>query len=210
MSLTRPGSGFQSRVERVLAELGGMPSPDAELVARFAELLDLTVEWNEKFDLTAARDADELCDLLVADAALVHRHHGISASERWVDVGSGAGAPGLPLALLLPNAHLTLVEPKQKRVAFLRTAIGRLGLHVEVKRARSEELEARSFDVAISRATLPPEAWLKEGTRGARSAAWMLLARAEPPLGAALSVDVDERYTWPLTGVPRRALRYVP
>jgi 16S rRNA (guanine527-N7)-methyltransferase len=97
---------------------------------------------------------------------------------RWVDVGSGIGAPGLPLALLAPGVDVTLVEPRAKRVSFLRTAIGTLGLdNVRVERSRSDVLAARSFDVAISRATMPPPDWLAEGARLSRQRVWVLLAR---------------------------------
>jgi 16S rRNA (guanine527-N7)-methyltransferase len=200
---------FDGRIERVLAELGRADAADGARIEALSRLCALVVTWSAKLDLTAARSADELVDLIVADAALVSRHHLERGGERWVDVGSGGGAPGLPLSILLPGARLTLVEPKQKRVAFLRSAIGTLGLDAKVVRGRSDELSADAWDVAISRATLPPADWLSEGTRLARAACWVLLARAEPPELVGYRPDVDARYTWPLTGVERRAVRYV-
>lgn len=208
MALARLGDGWASRIERVLEAFG--LSADPALASALVRLLDLTVEWNEKLDLTAARDADELVDLVLADAALVASRHTGTAAESWVDVGSGSGAPGLPLALLMPDRRFTLVEPKTKRVAFLRTLIGSLGCsNVRVERTRSESLSERSFDVAISRATLPAATWLAEGGRLARHSIWLLLAQVEPPSRAGLGVDLDEGYTWPLTRASRRALRYV-
>ena len=210
MSLAPLGSGFHERILRVLRELGDMPEPSPELVRSLATLCDLTVTWNSKLDLTAAKDADELVDLVVADAALVQRHHSRRGAERWVDVGSGSGAPGLPLALCLPEAHFTLVEPKQKRVAFLRTALGTLARSdVRVERARVEALTPGAFDIAISRATLSPETWLEEGARIAASAVWVLLSRREPPTVAGFQLDLDIAYVWPLTNAERRAVRFV-
>ena len=147
---TRPGGGLAPRIERCMRSLNA--EADHETVRTLAALLDRVVEWNDKVDLTAARDPDELVDLFVADAAVVARLHD-RVGEAWVDVGSGAGAPGIPLALLM-NGSLTLIEPKAKRVAFLRTAVGALALdRVSVRRDRCEAIADKSFDAAISRAT---------------------------------------------------------
>lgn len=199
--------GFAPRIERCLAGLRADADPDT--VQALAAFLDRVVEWNGKVDLTAARDDDELVDLFVADAAVVARLHG-PGDEAWVDVGSGAGAPGLSLAMLT-GSRFTLVEPKEKRVAFLRTAVGSLGLdRVTVRRDRSSAVTDASFDVAISRATLEPAEWLAEGARIARDSVWVLVARTAPPTLDGWQLDRDESYELPLTGVPRRALRYVP
>lgn len=208
MALVRLGREWFPRIERCLEAFETKTAIDT--VERLARLLDRVVEWNEKLDLTAARDPDELVDLFVADAAK------LAAAEpepvaHWVDVGSGAGAPGLPLAVLLPAASFSLVEPKAKRVAFLRTALGALGLaRVDVERMRSDALPSSGFDLAVSRATLEPQTWLEEGARLARRAVWVLTARSEPPAQVGWSVDLDCTYSWPLTGVQRRALRYSP
>lgn len=72
------------------------------------------------------------------------------------DIGSGAGLPGIPLALARPDLALTLVEPLLRRATFLEEVVDDLGLEVEVVRARAEELHgARSFDVVTSRAVAP-------------------------------------------------------
>jgi 16S rRNA (guanine527-N7)-methyltransferase len=201
MAPTALGSGWHERIRLVLGE--GLATP--ERVERLARYLDLVVAWNAKLDLTAARDPDELCDLFLADAVLIANAHAGDAPS-WVDVGSGAGAPGLPLALLA-SGDFTLVEPLQKRVAFLRTAVGSLECdHVKVERARSDALPDAGFDVAISRATLPPDQWIAEGARLSRRSFWLLLAKADPPEHA-FRVEVDVTYAWPLTGAKRRALR---
>lgn len=171
--------------------------------------LDEVVRWNAKTDLTAARTPEELVDVTLADAAIIASASS-DAPRSWVDVGSGAGAPGLVLALLLPSIRITLVEPRDRRVAFLRSTVGTLGLsRVTVTRGRSDALPPHGWDTALSRATLSPPEWLREGARLARSAVWVLLARGEPPALAGLHVDADIRYEWPLTSAPRRAVRYV-
>lgn len=218
--MTPAASSILARLARALPP-GTEPGPAAAL-ARWIELI---TAWNARVDLTAARGDDELVDLMVADAVLLAAH--VPAGRRVVDVGSGAGAPGLPLAILRPDLEVTLAEPLQKRVAFLRTTIGTLlqagalpANAPRVERARGEELvrAGRTFDVAISRATLAPDAWLElgaaltaTGTRAARAReVWVLLAREPPPTRAGWRVDSDLRYRWPLTGAERRAVRYVP
>ena len=184
-------------------------------VAALERLLALTAQWSRRIDLTAARNTSELVDLYVADAAVLAAAEPSAESLperlRWIDVGTGGGAPGLALALLRPDLRLTLVEPRAKRIAFLRTALGALErTDVQVERARSQALPDAAWEVACSRATLPPAEWLNEGTRLATSAVWVLLARAEPPSAVGWRVDREIEYRWPLRGAERRALRYVP
>jgi 16S rRNA (guanine527-N7)-methyltransferase len=220
--VTSAAPSIDDRVTRALSLLPSPAPPRA--AAALAPWIALITAWNARIDLTAARTDDELVDLMIADAALLAAH--IPAGRRVVDVGSGAGAPGLPLAILRPDLAVTLVEPLQKRVAFLRTAIGALiqaGSFAgatspipRVERARGDALAQRrpAFDTAISRATLPPPAWLALGAALTEGAAapevWVLLAREEPPQLAGWGAADDLRYRWPLTGAERRAVRYIP
>jgi len=203
--LERPSGGWEPLIARAAAAgAQGGPLPWSHTAARY---LDEVIEWNRRTDLTAARTAEELVDLSIGDAVIVAGSSGAEGS--WVDVGSGAGAPGLVLAMMLPGIRMTLVEPRDKRVAFLRSTIGKFGLsNTIVERGRSDRLPARTWDTAMSRATLPPREWLREGARLARSAVWVLLAREEAPNIEGAAVDADVRYELPLTRVPRRAVRY--
>lgn len=187
----------------------GFAAKDAA-IARVRSFIELVRSFNAKMDLTAARSEDELLDLLVADAALLAAS--IEPGRSVVDVGAGAGAPGLCLALLRDDLRVTLVEPLDKRVMFLRTVIGRLATSpIKVERARGEALVGRArFDVAISRATLAPPAWLDlaRGLVVPGGEAWVLLAQGDPPDHASFERAEDRAYAWPLTGVARRAVRY--
>jgi 16S rRNA (guanine527-N7)-methyltransferase len=210
MPLEKLGAGFSPLLERLLGHFELPLSDDARtlFLERACTLLDRAVEWNARIDLTSVSEPEELVDLLFADAAAVAAQGGAPGS-RWVDVGSGIGAPGLPLAMLSPGLDVTLVEPRTKRVSFLRTAIGTLGLgSVRVERSRSDVLAARSFDVAISRATMSPPDWLAEGARLSRQRVWVLLARAAPPALAGWSRGIDLSFVWPLTQKERRATAY--
>jgi len=211
MALEKLGAGFVPLLERVLRHFD-VPLAGGER-ARFLEqgvvLLDRAVEWNARIDLTSVTEPEELVDLLFADAAALAGARVVDPRERWVDVGSGIGAPGLPLALLVPGVPVTLVEPRTKRVSFLRTAVGTLGLgNVSVERARSDAFPALSFDVAISRATMPPPEWLAEGARLARRRVWVLLARAASPVHGGWETGPNLSFIWPLTKKERRAAAY--
>ena len=210
MSGLRPlGSGWEPLVVRAAEAL--VTSIEPEAVAKLRGWLDAIATWNARIDLTAARDAKELVDLMVADALVLSA--ATPAGARVVDVGSGAGAPGLGIAILRPDLRVRLVEPLQKRVAFLRTVLGTLGLpNATVLRDRGEALADRGerFDVAIARATLPPPEWLALGARLAApgGSVWVLLAREPAPTLPDWACVEDRAYRWPHTQVERRALRY--
>lgn len=209
MPAPKLAADFRPRIAKVLAAFGRSAESDATrlVVERGAAFAEQVAAWNERIDLTSARDPDELVDLLFADAAAMLEGAPCSPGERWLDVGSGMGAPGVALALLEPGLHMTLVEPRAKRVAFLRTllhVLERPDVHVE--RARSEALGDSSCDVAVSRATLPPEEWLQEGARLAGRDVWVLLARGTTPELPGWVVARALDFRWPLTQKERRAV----
>jgi 16S rRNA (guanine527-N7)-methyltransferase len=193
-----------------LTLLGAEPLATPGAVAVMSELLDHVARWAGSVDLTAARTPEQLVDLYVADAAILACHP-IPGACDWVDVGAGGGAPGLVLAVFEPKATLTLVEPRSKRLAFLRTVGSMLAPGRTVAlRQRSETLEDLSWDMAVSRATLPPAEWLREGARLARLGVWVLLARGEVPSLSGWEVAHDVSYALPFSGSPRRAVCFVP
>ena len=174
--------------------------------------LDLLASWNARLDLTAARSAAELVDLMIADAAVLATR--LPERTRIVDVGTGAGAPGLALALMRPDLEVTLVEPLAKRIAFLRTVVGTLARSdIVLERCKGEELRRRGlrWDAAMARATLGPDVWLALGADlvGDRGSVLVLLAKQAPPEAPGLTLAEDICYTWPGTGAARRLVRYV-
>lgn len=209
-----PNVDWLPRIEQLragLARQGFEPAGDLpeSTAPRLGRLLETVSEWNRHLDLTAARSADELVDIFLADAFLLGSVVASPVENAWADVGSGAGAPGVPLALLRPDLRLRFVEPMRKRVAFLRTCAGRLGMgRIDVKEARSEALPAGCVDWAVSRATFPPPVWLSEGARLARCGVWVLLAQGDEPQLPGWELRAVHSYRWPLTGSPRRAAEY--
>jgi 16S rRNA (guanine527-N7)-methyltransferase len=121
-------------------------------VARFEAYLSLLVKWNARINLTALREPEQI----------VRRHfaEGIFAAERvpaavhtLLDYGSGAGFPGIPVAICRPHLAVTLAESQSKKAAFLREVVRTLELAVEVWDRRVEEMPAhRVFDCVTLRA----------------------------------------------------------
>ncbi len=208
--IVRPPDGWP--VEQAAAGLGARP--DEEACSALARWLDLLVAWNARVDLTAARSADELVDLMVADALVLAER--VPSGARVVDVGAGAGGPGLALAVLRADLEVTLVEPLAKRAAFLRTVLGTLGdvaRRVTLDGRRGSDVAAakvRGWDVALARATFPPPAWLDLAADLVRphGAAWVFLAREVSPAHPGFALAEEVSYAWPLTGAARRLVRY--
>jgi 16S rRNA (guanine527-N7)-methyltransferase len=180
-----------------LAAEWSVPSDPAQRAAliRYCELL---LTWNAHINLTGARTLDALLDMHLPDAFALAG--ALEGRARVVDVGSGGGLPGIPLAVLRPGLELVLVEPTAKKVAFLRTAIRDLGLaQVTVEPHRAEDLvaETATFDVAVSRATLAPSDWIPLGRQLVRPGGRVVvLASADAPVEcpADLVVVADRRY----------------
>jgi 16S rRNA (guanine527-N7)-methyltransferase len=201
-----------TKISQLLRQLCPEVSYSETIVDALHEWLQLLVNWNRRIDLTAARSTDELVDLFLADAVVLHRARlELAPTNSWLDVGSGAGAPGLGMAILDPSLRITLVEPSAKRVAFLRQVVGRLQLtQVQVLCSRAESLSPGLTEEVVSRATWAPGEWFRQATRLTRQRFWVLLAREtwQPPAG--YRVDYERDYCWPLTAVARRVLAVSP
>ena len=123
------------------------PAQQQALLTLMAEL----VEWNGRFNLTAITELDEIVDKHLLDSlAVLPKLKGL----RIADIGSGAGFPGLPLAIANPGRRYTLVESTGKKAGFLHHVVEKLGLrNVEIFHGRAEALKPPpAFDGAISRA----------------------------------------------------------
>ena len=123
------------------------PPQTAALLALVAEL----AEWNTRFNLTAISEPAEVVDKHLLDSLAVLPH---LRGLRIADIGTGAGFPGLPLAIVSPNRRFTLVESTGKKAGFLRHVVGKLRLaNVEVVLGRSEAMRPpRPFDSVVARA----------------------------------------------------------
>jgi 16S rRNA (guanine527-N7)-methyltransferase len=135
-------------------ERAGIRLSDADGVA-LARFLDLLMRWNRVYNLTGIRDLAELVDRhLIESLALKPLLKG----ERIADVGTGAGLPGVPLAITERARRFTLIESRAKRVRFLRHVTAELALtNTDVAHGRAEHLRPeRPFDTVLARAVAPP------------------------------------------------------
>ena len=140
-------------LDRGLGELGLELGPAAR--ERLLGYLALLVKWNRTYNLTAIRDPLAMVTHHLLDSLSVLPHLPLSASRpRVADAGSGAGLPGIPLAIARPQWHVALAESSQKKAAFLRQAAIELALgNVEVHEGRVEAWRPQPlFDLVISRA----------------------------------------------------------
>ena len=128
------------------------PSDRLELAVRYTELL--ATEGVVR-GLIGPREADRLWDRHVLNSAVLSEAIGPAAAV--CDIGTGAGLPGVVVAIARPDISMTLVEPLLRRTTFLEEVVAELGLdHVEVVRGRAEDLHGRrTFDVITSRAVAP-------------------------------------------------------
>ena len=132
-----------------LKELGcALPDPAQRQLVEYLALLQ---KWNRVYNLTAVREPSRMVSQHLLDSLAVAPHAGAAT---LLDVGSGAGLPGIPLALALPDSRVTLLDSNHKKAAFLKQAVMELKLgNVEVVRERVETWQAaQGFEVVISRA----------------------------------------------------------
>jgi 16S rRNA (guanine527-N7)-methyltransferase len=146
-----PPPGFSAS----LAALG--VALDATQIERMARYLGLLVAMNELVNLTRITAPEEAWTRHVLDAlTLVPQLASVPAGARVVDVGSGGGVPGIPLAIARPDLRVSLLEATHKKADFLRAVSAELGLEVEVHAERAEKLAsttlAGTFDVVTARA----------------------------------------------------------
>jgi len=121
---------------------------------RLAAYLALLAKWNRTHNLTAIRDPERMVTHHVLDALVVLPHLPARAGMRLLDVGSGGGVPGLPLAIARPEWQVVVLDSNHKKGAFLQQAIIELGLaNAQAVISRVEDyVPAAPFDVVISRA----------------------------------------------------------
>lgn len=140
--------------ERLIRKAAAYGIDAAPVVRKLDEYAALLVEYNQKVNLTAITDAEGIEDRHFIDSLLLAARPEVCG--RMVDVGTGAGFPGIVAKLFRPELDLTLMEPTGKRVDFLKYACSALGVEAEFAKERAEEAARKiwreQFDVASARA----------------------------------------------------------
>ena len=112
--------------------------------------LDLLLKWNAKINLTAVRDPEEIVRRHFGESLFAGGQLQVETAATLIDVGSGAGFPGLPIKILAPQLQVTLIESQEKKVVFLREVIRALGLQsVSVYAGRAEQSQLKSQIVTM-------------------------------------------------------------
>ncbi len=132
---------------------------------QFDKYYELLIKWNEVMNLTAITDFDDVCKLHFVDSISAVQYFDFSDKEySLIDIGTGAGFPGIPLKIVFPNLHITLFDSLNKRLKFLDEVIDTLGLNEsgsiitlhgraeDYASSKSKDSLRESFDLVVSRA----------------------------------------------------------
>jgi len=194
-------SGLERGLREGLAELG-LVLADPQ-ISQLLAYQDLIAKWNQVYNLTAVRDPQEMLTHHLLDSLAVVRplRQHLAGRATLLDVGSGAGLPGVVLAIACPDLIVTCVDTVAKKAAFIQQVAVTLGLpHLKGLHARVEALPG-PYDIISSRAFSS----LPDFVKGSRQAlapqgVWMAMKGKHPQEElAALPVDVDVFHVEPLT-----------
>ena len=146
--------GFEKKLSEYLKEINIEISD--EQVKAFYDYMNLLLEWNQKINLTAITEQDDVILKHFVDCLTILKY--IAPNESIVDIGTGAGFPGVPLAIMCKENRFMLVDSLNKRINFLNEVKAKIMLkNVDTVHARAEEFDQNklyreNFDVAVSRA----------------------------------------------------------
>ena len=149
----------QHNTDQFIADLNGLGiTLSGEQITQFLKYYELLVEWNRVMNLTAITEYDEVMKKHFVDSVSLIKAYDVSRVTAVIDVGTGAGFPGLALKIAFPNLQVTLLDSLNKRIHFLDSVIDELGLiGVETIHGRAEDYAKKGklreqFDLCVSRA----------------------------------------------------------
>lgn len=149
----------QHNTEQFIADLNSLEIfLSDEQITQFIKYYELLAEWNQVMNLTAITEYDEVVKKHFVDSVSLIKAYDVSREVNVIDVGTGAGFPGLALKIAFPNLQVTLLDSLNKRIHFLDSVIEELGLTgVETIHGRAEDYARKGklrerFDLCVSRA----------------------------------------------------------
>jgi 16S rRNA (guanine527-N7)-methyltransferase len=195
MTGTNESPDVSDRLNKLLAR-AGEPELDPELARRFGLYLSLLVRWNARLNLTGIRDEEEILSRHFVESIACARAIPAGVST-LLDFGSGAGLPGIPIALCRPEISVTLAESQTKKAAFLREAVRTLGLNTVVYGQRAETLQTGFGGVAM-RAVDRMERAVAAAAGLVASHGWLILMATGKEL-AGLQAAAGQDFEWSRT-----------
>jgi len=194
-----------ARLNALLAQDGIVPLAD-EVAARFETYLSLILRWNTRLNLTSLRSEESILSNHLAEsvACAMALPKGIVS---LLDFGSGAGLPGIPIALCRPEIAVTLAESQGKKAAFLQEAIRVLGIPAKVHAGRAETLRT-VFDCVVLRAVDKMPRAVAAAIRLLAPRGWLALMTTDADL-ASLQTAAGAQFSWaePVIRMPRSESR---
>ncbi len=125
-------------------------------LAQFAALKELYTDWNEKINVISRKDMDNFYEHHVLHSLAITTQFDFVPGTEIMDLGSGGGFPGIPLAIFFPHTHFHLVDSINKKLKVINEVVAAIGLHnISTQHCRAEEIKNRKFDVIVSRAVAP-------------------------------------------------------
>lgn len=200
------GNEAGARLNALLADAGLEPLQPQQS-KHFTIFLSLFLRWNARMNLTSVRDQDGILARHFVESIACAQ--GLPAGiETLLDFGSGAGFPGIPIALCRPEIAITLAESQGKKAAFLQEAVRVLGLSAKVHAGRAEAL-ATQFDCVTLRAVDRMELAVQAGAGLVRPGGWLALMTTGAEL-ARLQAAAGAEFSWaepaPLPGGEDRVM----
>ena len=154
--MTEQKTGSLETLRKSLQDMGQDLTEKQE--KQFLMYYELLVEWNRKINLTAITEFEEVSAKHFLDSLLLYRVPEVRLTGSLIDIGTGAGFPGIPLSIMNPELHVTLLDSLRKRVSFLEICCRELGLqNTAAVHARAEDAARNpdmreQYDFAVSRA----------------------------------------------------------
>ncbi len=185
--MTSPGAGLSAERIAQAVEQSGLNPLGGGVAESFSQYYGLLELWNSKLNLTAIREPEDALRRHFVECIFCSQH--LPPSIRTLlDYGSGAGFPGIPIALCRPGIRVTLAESQGKKSSFLREAVRSLGVSAEVYAGRVEDMPASlKFDAVSLRAVDKMQAAVESAAERVKPGGYLvLLATAgtvEVPLG---------------------------
>jgi 16S rRNA (guanine527-N7)-methyltransferase len=123
---------------------------------QFAALKDLYTEWNEKINVISRKDMDHFYEHHVLHSLMIATQFNFTAGSQIMDLGSGGGFPGIPLAIFFPEVQFDLVDSINKKLKVANEIATAIGLkNITARHTRAEEIKDKKFDTIVSRAVAP-------------------------------------------------------